>query len=117
MEKAICYATTKIIFALLLACPIHSDENHCCSRIAFLRGAAVHQDSRIVVSALPDEQDENGKWIYFYGCETTLKNKNVTTVAVPCDESGVEDILTKMLAQRKRSLTAPQSQHRIAAAK
>ena len=68
----------------------------------------VHEDTRIVVSALPDEQDELGNWIYLYGCETTLKSQDVPTVAVPCDEGGVQDILTKMLAKAKRQLTVPQ---------
>ena len=42
----------------------------------------LHEDSRVIVSCLPDEQRADGSWLYFYGCETTLRLNNVPRVVV-----------------------------------
>ena len=80
------------------------------SDVSFLHGIAPHKDSVIIVSALPDEKGEDGKWIYRYGCDTTLKIANVPRVFVPPIETDSERclIVRRLLENKKRGLTSAQ---------
>lgn len=60
-----------------------SDDYQARSQLSFLRDFQPHPDTRIIVSALPDEKDADGKWVYCYGCDTRLKERNVQRVVVP----------------------------------
>ena len=60
-----------------------TNDNLARSHISFLYGVNPHRHSRLIVSALPDEKDLDGKWIYCYGCDTSLAKKNVSRVLVP----------------------------------
>ena len=59
-----------------------TNENLARSNLSFLRGVKPHRDTRIIVSALHDEKDADGKWIYCYGCDTKLAIRNVPRVVV-----------------------------------
>ena len=59
-----------------------SNENLARSNITFLKGVKPHKDTRIIVSALPDEKDVDGNWVYRYGCDTMLALGNVPRVVV-----------------------------------
>lgn len=61
-----------------------SNANLARSRISFLRDFQPHPQTRIIVSALPDERDEStGQWIYSYGCDSQLSMNNVSRLVVP----------------------------------
>ena len=61
-----------------------SNDDLARSDLSFLRGVRPHPNTRIIVSALPDERDaDTGKWVYCYGCETKLKEANIPRVFVP----------------------------------
>jgi hypothetical protein len=51
-----------------------NNENSARSDISFLKGNIdIHEDTRIIVSCLPDEYDEMNKtWKYLYLCETKM---------------------------------------------
>ena len=53
------------------------------SRLSFLTGIKCHPKSRIILSSLPDEKnEETGKWKYCYMCHTRLLEANVPLVYV-----------------------------------
>ena len=63
------------------------DENQARSKISFLRGVKPHPDTRIIVSALPDDkitgdQRNNADGVYYYGCDTCLAMHCVPRVEV-----------------------------------
>jgi hypothetical protein len=63
------------------------NQNEERSKLSFLRDIRPHEKSRIIVSSLPDEYDEDGRpGKYFYQCERTLK-----TAEVPILEVGIMD--------------------------
>ena len=73
-----------------------TNENLARSNLSFLRGVKPHRDTRIIVSALPDEKDADGKWIYCYGCDTKLAIRNVPRVVVRrLEESKAGEILIR----------------------
>ena len=63
-----------------------SDKDLARSKVSFLKGVRVHQDTRIVVSCLPDDLKttmiKNGLRTYFYGCDTCLRLHHVPRVDV-----------------------------------
>jgi GTPase SAR1 family protein len=78
------------------------------SKLSFLRGIQHGKKSRIVVSTLPDELNDDGKpGKYFYHCEQTLKAENVS-----CLDTGnmdaVETTIKELLTCRQRQLTNDQ---------
>jgi WD40 repeat protein len=78
------------------------------SKLTFLRDIRPHEDSRIIVSTLPDDFDENGKpGKYFYQCETTLKAGTVTMVDVGIMDQ-VEETIRILLNGKHRKLTKDQ---------
>eukprot|EP01038_Epipyxis_sp_PR26KG_P004093 gene4093-5841_t len=60
-----------------------SDNNLCRSQISFLKGLKPHKDTRIIVSALPDEKNSNNEWIYCYGSHSRLIESKVIIIEVP----------------------------------
>jgi hypothetical protein len=68
----------------------------------------LHKDSRIIVSALPDERDKG----YFYQCDTTLAKAKVPRVTVTSFDGNAIDesrsIITSLLRSKSRSLTDSQ---------
>ena len=101
-----------------------TDINQARSKISFLRGVKPHPDTRIVVSALPDDKPStstSGDQVvvdastkrYFYGCETCLAMNQVPRVVVSdfSEASAVQEareILQALLAGRNRTLTSEQ---------
>lgn len=98
-----------------------SNEHHERSYLTFLDGIKPHPQTRIIVSALPDELK------YCYGCETRLKTGNVHCIEVPelqtvfgkdtTTTAGSKnrqlpqeamEILMEILAQQCRTLTSSQ---------
>jgi WD40 repeat protein/energy-coupling factor transporter ATP-binding protein EcfA2 len=78
------------------------------SRLTFLRNIKPHEKSRIIVSALPDEYNEDGKpGKYFYQCEKTLKSGSVPSLAVGAVEA-IETTFKELLERRHRKLTPDQ---------
>jgi WD40 repeat protein len=78
------------------------------SKLTFLRDLKPHEQSRIVVSTLPDEYEKNGKpGQYFYHCETTLKNDSVPMLDVGI-VTEVEVTIKSLLASRQKKLTNDQ---------
>ena len=86
------------------------NDNEASSKITFLNGLdkSLHKDSRIIVSALPDERDKG----YFYQCDTTLAKAKVPRVTVTSLDSNAQDesksIITSLLQSKSRSLAASQ---------
>jgi WD40 repeat protein len=81
------------------------------SQLSFLREIRPHNHSRIIVSSLPDEYDENGKpGKYFYQCEMTLITNRVPILEVGMmDQSEqIQFTMKSLLHARKRSLTDDQ---------
>jgi WD40 repeat protein len=78
------------------------------SKLSFLRDILPHQQSRIIVSFLPDEYDENGNpGHYFYQCERTLKADQVPFIEVGTMDK-TEAIIKSLLHSRCRTLTSDQ---------
>jgi WD40 repeat protein/GTPase SAR1 family protein len=78
------------------------------SRLTFLRDLKPHAQSRIIVSTLPDEYEENGKpGRYFYQCERTLKSGSVPILDVGIMNQ-IEVIINSLLTSRRRKLTNDQ---------
>jgi WD40 repeat protein len=78
------------------------------SKLSFLRGIQPHEKSRIVVSSLPDEYEENGKpGKYFYQCERTLKTAGVPILKVGIMDQ-VEVTIETLLSRRNITLTIDQ---------
>jgi hypothetical protein len=78
------------------------------SKLTFLRGLKPHKQSKVVVSTLPDEYEEDGKpGKYFYRCEKTLKSGNVHLLEVGNMDS-IEKTIKELLIQRQRKLTNDQ---------
>ena len=75
-----------------------TNENLARSNLSFLRGVKPHRDTRIIVSALPDEKDADGKWIYCYGCDTKLAIRNVPRVVVRRLEESKAGEIKEMLS-------------------
>ena len=75
-----------------------TNENLARSNLSFLRGVKPHRDTRIIVSALPDEKDADGKWIYCYGCDTKLAIRNVARVVVRRLEESKAGEIKEMLS-------------------
>ena len=99
-----------------------SDKDLARSKVSFLKGVRPHPDTRIVVSALPDDDATatatatagRGEARYFYGCDTALALGRVPRVEV-CDFSAsaaavaeARAILEALFARQRRALTAPQ---------
>jgi len=83
------------------------NDNQARSKITFLYGlkSSLHKDSRIIVSALPDERDKG----YFYQCDTTLAEAGVSRLTVASfDVSGNDEsklLITSLLSSKSRSLS------------
>jgi WD40 repeat protein len=78
------------------------------SKLSFLRGIHPHQKSRIIVSSLPDEYDEDQKpGKYFYQCERTLKTAQVAILEVGMMDKG-ESIVECLLDKREMQLNNKQ---------
>ena len=98
-----------------------TDINQARSKISFLRGVKPHPDTRIVVSAIPDDKPSTSRDLdvesatkrYYYGCETCLAMNQVPRVVVSdfSEASAVQEareILQALLAGRNRTLTSEQ---------
>lgn len=60
-----------------------SDADLARSDISFLKGIVPHPKSKIIVSTLPDERNEDsGEWIYYYGCDSKLSAAGVKRIEV-----------------------------------
>jgi WD40 repeat protein/GTPase SAR1 family protein len=76
------------------------------SKLTFLRD--LHEQSRVIVSTLPDEYEENGKpGKYYYECEKTLKSSSVPILDVGIIDE-VEVTIKSLLASRNKRLTSDQ---------
>jgi WD40 repeat protein len=83
----------------------HNEER---SKLNFLSGIRPHELSRIIVSTLPDEYDENGKaGNYFYQCEKVLRSDSVSVIDVGMIHQ-VESTIRSLLSLRHRKLTNDQ---------
>jgi hypothetical protein len=100
-----------------------SDDYLARSRMSFLDGIETHPQTRIVISALPDERDpSDGSWIYCYQCHTRCLESMVPIVDVQTFTTATADvssklvtkhsefksILSKILEARERCLTERQ---------
>ena len=99
-----------------------SDKDLARSKISFLKGVQPHADTRIVVSALPDDkealaggrkQDATAQKCYYYGCDTCLATHHVQRVVVSdfSEASAVVEaraILQALFARQQRALTTEQ---------
>ena len=86
-----------------------SNEDQGRSDISFLKGVKPHQNTRIIVSSLPD--DEN----YTYYCDLKLRNSNVPRVVVEMTDvsnmSALDEsmsIIDELLSRKNRTLTEEQ---------
>jgi ABC-type dipeptide/oligopeptide/nickel transport system ATPase component len=81
------------------------------SKLTFLRDIKPHEQSKVIVSTLPDEYDDDGKaGKYFYRCEKTLKAGNVTCIEVGTMDT-VDDVQTtieELIRCKQRKLTDDQ---------
>jgi WD40 repeat protein len=78
------------------------------SKLTFLCDLKPHEQSKLFVSTLPDEYEENGKpGKYFYHCERTLKNDSVPFLDVGI-VTDAEETIQSMLTSRHRKLTNDQ---------
>ena len=94
------------------------DDNQECSRLSFLDHVKAHRDTRIIVSALPDEKDPStGEWKARYGCDNQLRRWNIPRIDVPSigvsdngdfDQSTCRVILEELLRRNNRRLTEAQ---------
>ena len=80
------------------------------SKLSFLVGVKCHKDTRIIVSALPDERDKDNpnKWKYVYLCDTRLNEHKVPRVTVPLFDSSsseAESLINDLLSLSKRRIT------------
>ena len=95
------------------------------SKISFLKGVQPHADTRIVVSALPDDKEALAMGLkkqdstaattkyYYYGCDTCLATHLVSRVVVSdfSEASAVQEartILQTLFARHQRALTVEQ---------
>lgn len=79
------------------------------SNLTFLTNIEPHRLTRIVLSTLPDEVNAQGSgWRYFYGCESQLRRSQAPRLAVMMDQDDADIILTSLLAESHRKLTASQ---------
>jgi flagellar biosynthesis GTPase FlhF len=80
------------------------------SKLSFLRKIpSPNRNSRIVVSALPDDYNEDGQpGKYYYQCEATLKLNNIAIMEVET-MSDISRTLERLLFAQKRKLTVDQS--------
>ena len=100
-----------------------SDRDLARSKISFLKGVQPHKDTRIVVSALPDDKEAlvcgrkqdnaTAQTYYYYGCDTCLATHHVPRVVVSdfSDASAVVEaraILHALFARQQRALTTEQ---------
>lgn len=91
-----------------------SNDNLARSHISFLKDCTSrpHEDTRIIVSTLPDELDPTDasgkKWVYFYGCESKLKISNVPRVELTLHSVDSIDIIKSLLNRKNRTLTKEQ---------
>jgi WD40 repeat protein len=78
------------------------------SKLTFLRDIKPHEQSKVVVSTLPDEYEKDGKpGKYFYRCEKTLKSGNVQLLHVE-DMDSIDTTIKELLIRRQRRLTNDQ---------
>lgn len=89
-----------------------SDDNLARSQLTFFEGLQPHKNTRIVVSALPDEKDKDGSWIYCYGCDTRLIENKVPRVAVTTlstsANSESRSMMRNLMVRKARKLTPEQ---------
>jgi WD40 repeat protein len=81
------------------------------SKLTFLRDIKPHEQSKVIVSTLPDEYDDDGKaGKYFYRCERTLKAGNVTCVEVGTMDTvvAVQTTIEALIRCKQRKLTDDQ---------
>ena len=65
----------------------------------------LHPDTRIIVSALPDEKDPvTGNWIYLYHCDTRLKEANIPREEVLSFNSESRTVVQALLNSKGRIL-------------
>ena len=84
------------------------------SRLSFLVGIKCHPDSRIIVSALPDDKDPITKrWgKYIHLCDTLLADLQVPRVIVKTFQvEEVQIVLSRMLSLYNRTLNESQIQN------
>jgi hypothetical protein len=78
------------------------------SKLTFLRDIKPHELSKVVVSTLPDEYDEDGTHEkYFYSCEKTMNSGNVNLIHIGNMDS-IETTIKELLVRRRRQLTNDQ---------
>jgi WD40 repeat protein len=78
------------------------------SKLTFLRDLKPHEQSRIVVSTLPDEYEMNGNpGKYFYHCERTLMGSSIPILEVGIMDQ-IEVTIKSMLTARDMKLTNDQ---------
>eukprot|EP01038_Epipyxis_sp_PR26KG_P008442 gene8442-11420_t len=79
-----------------------SNENLARSHLTFLKNVKPHPNTRIIVSALPDDKSD-GLVRYYYGCETKLESDGVSMCTVEkLDEPMI--ILKSLLKAKSRRL-------------
>jgi WD40 repeat protein len=84
------------------------NQNEERSKLTFLRDIKAHEQSRIIVSTLPDEYDEDGKpEKYFFQCERTLEADQVPIQVVGLMED-IESTIKQLLLSRHRQLAPDQ---------
>jgi hypothetical protein len=82
------------------------------SRLSFLEGLTPHEDTRLIVSTLPDEKDSMGKSVpqKYFGCESRLKEALVPCITLESFNSTTEVkvLLGNILLQNQRTVTSEQ---------
>ena len=115
-------AAVKYFHSLLLSHPVLlfidsldqlTDAYQARSKLSFLVGITYHKDTRIIVSALPDERDKENpnKWKYVYLCDTRLNEYKVPRVTVPffdASSTEVESLVQGLLSFNNRKITDTQ---------
>ena len=94
-----------------------TDSYQARSKLSFLVGVQFHPDTRIIVSALPDDKDPvTNRWgKYVYLCDTRLAEFQVPRVVVAAFEvAEAKSVLSKMLSLYSRKLTNAQMESVLA---
>lgn len=84
----------------------NQDEEY--SRISFLKGCKIHKDSIVIVSTLPDEQEELTGKAKLFQADSLLEKEGIRRIVVPLvdiqQEAEVKEIVSKLLASKGRAL-------------
>jgi hypothetical protein len=89
-----------------------SNRNEARSKLHFLLSVSLHEQSKVVFSALPDEKNEgDGRFQYLYFCEQRLKQFNAPILTVEALVNGEEEIrslVLELLRRRQRTFSSVQ---------